>query len=495
MLSYAQYNRNTMKVSSEIFSDLVKSISWIYTYSYYLKCFLEFLIRKLNDRLNLRKDSQFIIAIDDACLFLQFQTPILSQKGPILRNLFSVIEKEIFFLKGCSPNICDIYCGSYFKIESVVFIKSTLGRLREMTPPYHFIGLDLINFEQALQLLQTMYDVDALLEASDISKKEFYQSVKHMFPTRRRVFGLVASFLETTSSPNLVQIFKDQGKTITCDEKLASSVMSSGIAKPNMELFQFNIYTYCHDYQFDASDPILQKVAREIVTKKYLNSMSLTNDPISILNQILAIQHENPRVWNKIFPLLLQHHSGKLLKNNADCKSHNRRYEKELLVDVLYVHCLLNYNKPIEENWSTTFKDIIDGLYFYPSSLFCHADGICLNFSDDGPYGVIVSNKLHNCDTISEFFTDVQKGIKCTMSKKEDFNAILSSKNRLIPLVAHLHVKYQHIKTTKGERFIKGYSNGGKYLIMDPDPNSIRELCPDTFHLLQRNLFNTTKIK
>ena len=173
----------------------------------------------------------------------------------------------------------------------------------------------------------------------------------------------------------------------------------------------------------------------------------------------------------------------------------SNRYEKELLVDVLYVHCLLNYNKPIEENWSTTFKDIIDGLYFYPSSLFCHADGICLNFSDDGPYGVIVSNKLHNCDTISEFFTDVQKGIKCTMSKKEDFNAILSSKNRLIPLVAHLHVKYQHIKTTKGERFIKGYSNGGKYLIMDPDPNSIRELCPDTFHLLQRNLFNTTKIK
>ena len=596
MLSYAQYNRNTMKVSSEIFSEIVKSNPWISAQPYYISNFLNFLMRKLYDRLNLRNDSPFIIAIDNASLFLQFQTPILSNKGTP-RNLFSLMEKEIFHLKSSFPIICDIYCGTYFKIERIEFVKSTLGRLREMTPPYNFIGLNFIDFEQALQLLQTMYDVDALLEASNISKTEFYQSVKHIFPTRRRVIGLVASFLETTSSPDLVQIFKDQwnnfvksietsvleridnkqspeyldpsflmdvflineydigGKTITCDDQLASSVIGSGIAKPNLELFEFNVYTYCNEYQFDASDPILQKVAKEIVTKKYLNSMTIPNNPISILNQLLTIPHDNPQVWNKIFPLLLQHHCGKSLKNNAvianlitkgspyeplmelnfEIKSFiqsinfyykyrtskwaqallNRSVKKFAQGDVFYFHCLLNYNKPIEENSSTTFKDIIDGLYFYPST-YCHADGICLNFSDDGPYGVIVSNKLHNFDTRREFLIAVKKGIKCTKveefyinydlfnsffcgcdwgKEKQDFITTLSKNNRLIPLLAHLHIKYQHIKTTKGERIIKGFSEGGKYLIMNPDPNSIRELCPDIFYLFQRNLFNTAKIQ
>ncbi|KAF0980977.1 hypothetical protein FDP41_012765 [Naegleria fowleri] len=611
MLSYSQWNGNTKTVAN-IFNTLLER-QWLSLSIETLRDFTIFLIEQLYSRLKLDKQP-FIIAVDEANLFSILHTPILSGKGTP-RDLLSLIASEISQLrKKTYLKISDIYCGTMFKTDIVDIIQSSIGKLEDVCHVYSCVGLDSITFEQALQILDKMYDIEAILKSS---KTDLYHSIQHIFPTRRRVVGLVASYLETTKSLDIEESFRrkwkefvDQvekkvldrfdckkstdrldlnflldvvitneydaflGKSISCDRALASSLIGTGLAKPNFDFCDTN----SDMYHFDTSDPILKHVAKGVLEKKYPNSITKISNPISVLNLLLSFPQHDPKKWEMVFSLLLQHHSGKCIKDNLILsplildentttelndksntdttsekkkrpytllldhkfviksfirtndfyhKHHTSKWAQEVLTntdnidsnmlgDILYFHCLLNYNKHIEEsstNNTITFKDLIDGVYFYPS-LNCHADGICLNFSEQ-PYGIIVSNKLHNCQR-KTFLDQIRNGVKCVnannfykakfgpevigncrtwwTTEKQEFLATLTKNERLIPLVAHIHVKYQQITTKKGEGFTKDYSEEGKYLILNPDSNDLMSLCPDLFKLLQKNLFNTAII-
>ncbi|KAF0981824.1 hypothetical protein FDP41_012481 [Naegleria fowleri] len=590
MLSYSQWNGNTKTVAN-IFNTLLER-QWLSLPTETLRDFTIFLIEQLYSRLKLDKQP-FIIAIDEANIFSILHTPMLSENGTP-RDLLSLIAFEISQLrKKTYMKISDIYCGTMFTTDIVDIIQSSIGKLEDVCHVYSCVGLDSITFEQALQILDKMYDIEAILKSSNISKIDLYHSIQHIFPTRRRVVGLVASYLETTKTLDIEESFRrkwkefvDQvekmfyidlivrRKSISCDRALASSLIGTGLAKPNFDFYDTN----SDMYHFDTSDPILKHVAKEVLEKKYPNSITKISNPISVLNLLLSLPQHDPKKWEMVFSLLLQHHSGKCIrdnlilsplilgenttteindKSNTDTTSEKKKrpytllldhkfviksfirtkdfYRKHytskwaqevltntdnidsnMLGDILYFHCLLNYNKHIEEsstNNTITFKDLIDGVYFYPS-LNCHADGICLNFSEQ-PYGIIVSNKLHNCQR-KTFLNQIRNGVKCVnannfykakfgpevigncrtwwTTEKQEFLATLTKNERLIPLVAHIHVKYQQITTKKGEGFTKDYSEGGKYLILNPDSNDLMSLCPDLFKLLQKNLFNTAII-
>ncbi|KAG2386081.1 hypothetical protein C9374_003230 [Naegleria lovaniensis] len=607
MLSYSQWNVNTY-ITATIFKKLLER-QWLSVPTEILRDFTIFLIEQLYSRLKLDLEQPFIIALDEANLFSNIRTPMLSTNGTP-RDLLSLIAFEISRLRQksfmkISVKISDIYCGTMFTTDIIDIIQSSIGKLEDIARVYSCVGLDSITFEQALQILDKMYDIEGILKLSNTSKTDLYRSVQHIFPTRRRVVGLVASHLEITTS--LKKSFTDKweefvgqveknvlnrlsqktskdrldanflldvvvtneydaflGKSISCDRELASSLIGTGLAKPN-----FDFCSNSNKYHFDTSDPILRHVARKVLEQKYPNSISKVNNSISVLNSLLTLPQHDPKKWEMVFSLLLQHHSGKFIKDNlilsplilgensdttterkkrpySQLLDHKfviksfirsndfyRKYytskwaqevfkkenssNKNILGDVLYFHCLLNYNKHMEEyessaNNISTFADIIDGLYFYPSE-YCHADGICLNFSEQ-PYGIIVSNKLHNCQR-DKFLEHVKKGVKsvnannfykekfgtnliagCSWwtTEKQEFITTLTNNERLIPLIAHIHVKYKQITTKKGVGFTEDYTEKGKYLIMNPDSNGLRSLCPDLFQLLRKNLFETATI-
>ncbi|KAG2383721.1 hypothetical protein C9374_004392 [Naegleria lovaniensis] len=580
---------------------------WLSVPTEILRDFTIFLIEQLYSRLKLDLGQPFIIALDEANLFSNIHTPMLSINGTP-SDLLSLIAFEISRLRQQSfKKISDIYCGTMFTTDIIDIIQSSIGKLEDIARVYSCVGLDSITFEQALQILDKMYDIEGILKLSNTSKTDLYRSIQHIFPTRRRVVGLVASHSEITTSlkksftdkweefvgqveKNVLNRFsqktsKDRldanflldvvitneydaflGKSISCDRELASSLIGTGLAKPN---FDFCNTSNSNKYHFDTSDPILRHVARKVLEQKYPNSISKVNNSISVLNSLLTLPQHDPKKWEMVFSLLLQHHSGKLIKDNLilsplilgenfDTTERKKRpysqlldhkfviksfirsndfYRKyyaskwaqevlkkenssnnNILGDVLYFHCLLNYNKHMEEyesstNNISTFADIINGLYFNPSE-YCHADGICLNFSEQ-PYGIIVSNKLHNCQR-DKFLEHVKKGVKSVnannfykekfgtnliagsswwTTEKQEFITTLTNNERLMPLIAHIHVKYEQITTKKGVGFTKDYTEKGKYLIMNPDSNSLRSLCPDLFQLLQKNLFETAIIE
>ncbi|KAF0983189.1 hypothetical protein FDP41_011167 [Naegleria fowleri] len=564
MLSYSQWNGNTKTVAN-IFNTLLER-QWLSLPTETLRDFTIFLIEQLYSRLKLDKQP-FIIAVDEANIFSILHTPMLSENGTP-RDLLSLIAFEISQLrKKTYMKISDIYCGTMFTTDIVDIIQSSIGKLEDVCHVYSCVGLDSITFEQALQILDKMYDIEAILKSSNISKIDLYHSIQHIFPTRRRVVGLVASYLETTKTLDIEESFRrkwkefvDQveknvlhrfdckkstdrldlnflldvvitneydaflGKSISCDRTLASSLIGTGLAKPNFDFYDTN----SDMYHFDTSDPILKHVAKEVLEKKYPNSITKISNPISVLNLLLSLPQHDPKKWEMVFSLLLQHHSGKCIRDNLILsplildfyrKHYTSKWAQEVLTntdnidsnmlgDILYFHCLLNYNKHIEEsstNNTITFKDLIDGVYFYPS-LNCHADGICLNFSEQ-PYGIIVSNKLHNCQR-KTFLDQIRNGVKCVnannfykakfgpevigncrtwwTTEKQEFLATLTKNEKLIPLVAHIHVKYQQITTKKGEGFTKDYSEGGKYLILNPDSNDLMSLCPVCINFYRR---------
>ncbi|KAG2375344.1 hypothetical protein C9374_009967 [Naegleria lovaniensis] len=587
MLSYSQWNGNTL-TSSEIFTKLI-SINWLSLPAERLRDFTIFLIKRLYVKLKLTEDQSFIIAIDEANIFSYLQTSLLSFNGTP-RDLLSLIEFEISLLREkCNMKISDMYCGTFFTTDIADIIQSSIGKTRDIAHVYSCIGLDEINFDQALQLLGTMYDVDAILTAAKISKTKLGHSIGHIFPTRRRIIGLVSE--KTLPSFNLIRVITDiwnefvgqieqtvlerfdnktesdfidafllqvmliheyssfLGKTITCNRQLASSIIGSGLAKPNFDFYDVDNNDL---YYFDASDPILRTVAKKILENKYPNLKTTAHNPMTVLQQLLFVPQNKPYTWNLVFSLLLQHHSGKFIKDNEIIstfitnrspyislrylyfviksfissvdfylKHHNSKWaqvvlkkhstrDKKTFGDVLYFHCVSNYDKHINKKSNIRFQDIIDGLYFFPAKI-SRLDGICLNFSDQ-PYGIVVSNKLHNCNSII-FEEGIKKGIKAVntryfykqddgstwrigcswYSEHEAFLTTLANNNKLIPLLAHIHINYKHLATTNpGITTIEStYSNNGKFLIMNPDSSSLRKLCPDLFNLVQQNLFNT----
>ncbi|KAF0975006.1 hypothetical protein FDP41_005759 [Naegleria fowleri] len=125
------------------------------------------------------------------------------------RDLLSLIALEISLLRKKSKmKISDIYCGTMFTTDIVDIIQSSIGKLEDIGHVYSCVGLDSITFEQSLHILDKMYDIEAILKSSNTSKTDLYHSIQHIFPTRRRVVGLVASHLETTKSLDIEESFR-----------------------------------------------------------------------------------------------------------------------------------------------------------------------------------------------------------------------------------------------------------------------------------------------
>ncbi|EFC49787.1 predicted protein [Naegleria gruberi] len=278
LISYIQWNGNT-NMATSIFKDMIEQ-GWQYLPINSLRKITVNLIVDLYTKLELSHDIPFVIAVDEASIFSKSSTVMLSAQGTP-RDLLTAIASEISSLQiemiEKNLTISDMYCGTFFTSDVVDIIQSSVCKLTERNMKYS-IGLDLVSFDQALQMLEPFYNIREILKKQKVSKNLLKVKLFAMFPTRRRVIGMIIAnpslilenvenafklawrtftqtlsslvsegFTTKTSKDTIDAAFLLEalvkhdypifaGKLIKCDLTISSMLTGSGIARPVCEL-------------------------------------------------------------------------------------------------------------------------------------------------------------------------------------------------------------------------------------------------------------------
>ncbi|EFC36467.1 predicted protein [Naegleria gruberi] len=397
-LAYAQYTGNT-KAANRIFNYLIKN-RWVEYDIEELRNCTSSLVNNLIQKLGASTEP-FIFAFDEANVFSIKETFLLSKNGT-LRDILTLLHSEISIIRGrISTPVCDIYCGTCFTADVIDIVQSNNGKHQDITNNiFSFFGLDSISATTAKNMIGLMHDTNYLKNLFD------KEDEKIIFPTRRRVIGLVCEKLTTNFKNQPYSEFKKliaypfksmkisplklcwieftnsitetvlahiKNKKISLNilqemfiratnthifstslihgrESMAATLVGSGLATPK------GIYG---DYFFDCSDTITKQVCTNIMMKKFPQTYEDCTTPMKVLRFLLSCEDlQDAKYWKTIFALILQHYNSKPIQDVPFLKVKGATlFRATCQMDALefYTH----YSK---STWATEALDVLNSI-------------------------------------------------------------------------------------------------------------------------------------